>query len=118
MGLVAGMLFLALFRPALRYEISTALDLTSEDCLAQLEVLGNAKMYRHNTIEVLTDGATFYEAEIEAIQRAKHSVQLEAYIFQEGDVAGRLKDALAERSQRGVEVKVLLDALGSLAARV
>jgi phosphatidylserine/phosphatidylglycerophosphate/cardiolipin synthase-like enzyme len=49
--------------------------------MPQLEVLGQ------NSIEVLTNGSSFYEAELEAIGGARHSVQLEAYIFQTGEIA-------------------------------
>lgn len=113
---VAGLLFLSLFRPALRYEIkdTSALDLASEDFLSQLEVLAHARLFRQNSIEVLTDGSAFYEAELEAIRGARHSVQLEAYIFQEGEIAGRLTKVLAERARAGVEVKVILDGVGSM----
>jgi cardiolipin synthase len=110
------MLFLALFRPYLRYEVgdTSALDLASEDFLSQLEILGHSTMYRQNSIEVLTDGSSFYEAELEAIGGAQHSVQIEAYIFQPGEIADRLKKILAERARAGVEVKAILDGVGSL----
>jgi cardiolipin synthase len=112
----AGLLFLSLFRPSLKYEIAdtSAFDLASEDFLPQLEVLAHSRLYRQNSIEVLTDGTTFYEAEVEAISRARHSVQLEAYIFQAGEIADRLTKVLAERARAGVEVKVILDGVGSM----
>ena len=44
---------------------------------------------------------------------AEASVNLEAYIFQPGDAADMLIDAMVERAQAGVEVRVVLDAIGS-----
>jgi cardiolipin synthase len=113
---VAGLLFLSLFRPSLKYEIAdtSAFDLASEDFLPQLEVLAHSRLYRQNSIEVLTDGSAFYEAELEAISSARQSVQLEAYIFQPGEIADRLTKVLAERARAGVEVKVVLDGVGSM----
>lgn len=50
---------------------------------------------------------------IQAIHRAKHSILLESYIF-EADVLGlRIIHALVEASLRGVEVKILVDGIGS-----
>jgi cardiolipin synthase len=63
---------------------------------------------------VLTDGSAFYEAELEAISSARQSVQLEAYIFQPGEIADRLTKVLAERARAGVEVKLILDGVGSM----
>jgi cardiolipin synthase len=46
---------------------------------------------------------------------ARHSVNLEAYIFQKGEVARKFIEALAERARAGVEVRMTLDAIGSFA---
>lgn len=112
---VAGLILLALFRPQLAYKIvnASALDIDSDDFPRQLEILGNAKLQRC-FVEVLTDGNQFYEAELRAIREARRSVHLEAYIFEEGEVTGRFVKALAERARAGVEVRAVLDAVGSL----
>lgn len=116
MIIVAGWLFLALFRPILPYEIadSDGLDPGSDEFPAQLEVLANSKMFNHNSIELLTDGSEFYDAELEAIRNARRSVLLEAYIFQTGEIADRFSKALTERARAGVEVKAIFDAVGSM----
>ena len=110
-------LFVAFFDPGLRYKISStrgeALD--SPEFLYQLEALTDAKLNRHTTLEVFTNGESFYPAELEAIRGARRSVNLENYIFQTGQVAGQFVEALAERARSGVRVNVVLDALGSLA---
>jgi cardiolipin synthase len=66
-------------------------------------------------VEVLTNGEAYYEAELEAIAKAEHSVNLEAYIFRKGEVTRRFLAALAERARAGVQVNVVLDAVGSFA---
>ena len=48
-----------------------------------------------------------------AISSARKTVNFEAYIFWSGEIAGRFRDALSERARAGVEVRVLLDAVGS-----
>ncbi|MBA3247550.1 MAG: cardiolipin synthase B [Pyrinomonadaceae bacterium] len=111
------LLFLALFEPGLDYEIakppSAALD--STDFLRTLEALTDARLTKRSSIEVLTNGEVYYEAELEAIRAAKHSINLEAYIFQKGKVADRFVEALTERARAGVRVNLVLDAIGSFA---
>ena len=115
---VTSLLFLALFAPGLPYRVAEteACDLDSPDFLRMIEALTDAQVRRGGAVEVLTNGEVYYEAELEAISRAESSVNLEAYIFQKGEVADRFVRALAERARAGVRVKLVLDALGSFAS--
>jgi cardiolipin synthase A/B len=112
------MLFLALFEPGLDYRISTQQTepLASDEFLCILEAISDAKVNHHNRVEVLTNGEVYYEAELAAIRAAESSVNLEAYIFQKGEVTGRFIEALTERARAGVEVRLTLDAIGSFAS--
>lgn len=111
------MLFLALFEPALPYKITrastTALD--SKDFLRIIEALADSQVYPSTRVEVLTNGEVYYEAELEAISKARHNINIEAYIFQKGAVARRFVEALTERARAGVQVNIVLDAVGSFA---
>jgi cardiolipin synthase len=112
------LLFLALFEPGLDYRVAmkrSAMGLDSEEFVYQLEAVTDAKAHRHCRIEVLTNGAVYYEAELEAIRAAEKSINLEAYIFQKGEVARKFVEALTERAGKGVEVRLALDAIGSFA---
>lgn len=115
---VTFMLVLALFTPGIAYKVSGAgsLDLDSEGFLRMVEAITDAQVRRPSAVEVLTNGEVYFEAELEAIARAERSVNLEAYIFQRGEVAGRFVRALAERARAGVEVRLVLDAVGSFAS--
>src|SRR5688572_20997642 len=53
-----------------------------------------------------------------AIAEARYSINVEAYIFQPGRIAEQVVDALAERARAGVEVRIVLDAIGSAAMRL
>ena len=66
-----------------------------------------------HTLDIYDGGCETYTAMIEAIAAAQHHVHLEYYIFTEGEVARRFRDALIERAQAGVQVRLLLDGLGS-----
>ena len=90
-AVLSFMLFLALFEPGLDYKISTppTEPLESEEFMSILEAITDAKLQRRSRVEVLTNGEVYYEAELQAIRAARHSVNLEAYIFQKGEVARR-----------------------------
>jgi len=109
-------ILVAFFGPSPKYKISLPEpeSVTSEEFLWNLEAITDAKMNRCNRVEVFTNGNNFYEAELQAIATARKNINLEAYIFQKGEIARRYLDALAERARAGVKVKVVMDALGSV----
>ena len=114
---LALMLVLALFEPGLPYKINAASSAPpdSADFQRVLAALADTQVHSTNRVEVLTNGDCFYEAELDAIRQAKHSINLEAYIFQKGEIARRFVKALAERARTGVHVNLVLDAIGSFA---
>jgi cardiolipin synthase len=66
-----------------------------------------------NAIEPLTGGDEAYPRMLEAIDRARRSIGLASYIF-DNDPTGRIfADALERAVARGVEVRVLVDGIGS-----
>ncbi|MFN2453169.1 MAG: phosphatidylserine/phosphatidylglycerophosphate/cardiolipin synthase family protein [Pyrinomonadaceae bacterium] len=111
-------LYLALFGPGIGYKISmpSSAPLDSEDFLRMLESLTDAQAHEHCCIDVLTNGNVYYEAELAAIRDARETINLEAYIFQRGEVARRFVEALTERARAGVKVNLVLDAIGSFAS--
>jgi cardiolipin synthase len=78
-----------------------------------LAVVADAHLYDDTLFEVLTNGDQFYEAELNAIRSAQTHICLEAYIFQKGEIGNRFIQALADRARAGVEVRLVLDAVGS-----
>ena len=106
---------IVLLQPAPKYHLAQTPDgsVSSDEFARQLEAITDTKLQRAGPIEVLANGENFYEAELEAIRHAKSNINLEAYIFHRGTIAKRFIDALAERARAGVEVRVVVDALGS-----
>jgi cardiolipin synthase A/B len=68
---------------------------------------------RRSHISRLKNGVQFYPAYLKAIRRAKYAVNLEAYEFLEGQVGDEVLAVLSERAAAGVEVRIVVDALGS-----
>lgn len=116
-GLVSALmiLLLALFEPALPYSMPDRPDVPTDspEFAHLLAVVSDAHLYHDGAFDVLTNGDQFYEAELEAIRSARSHISLEAYIFQKGEIANRFIQALTERARGGVEVRLVLDAVGS-----
>jgi cardiolipin synthase len=68
------------------------------------------------TIDYLVDGDKFFVRYIDAISTASESVDIRTYIFDNDDFAGRIRDLLRRRSDEGVDVRILLDGLGTIVA--
>lgn len=110
-------LFLALFEPSLRYKISEPpkWPLDSDEFLKLIGAVADAKLHENSSVDVLTNGDQFYGAALEAISKAQETINLEAYIFARGEIGDRFVEALAERARAGVQVKLVIDAIGSFA---
>lgn len=88
------------------------------DYMATLARLGGAATGRRllggNWMEMLDSGDETYPAMIRGIDRAKRSITLLTYIFRRDEAGLPVADALRRALDRGVEIRILIDALGSV----
>ncbi len=70
-----------------------------------------------NRLELYHSGEQAFAAMRRAVAGAREEVLLESYIFKDDEVGRMLLDELAAAVRRGVVVRVLADALGSMATR-
>ncbi|MBI4886795.1 MAG: cardiolipin synthase B [Acidobacteria bacterium] len=110
---VAWLLFVILFTPRIDYRVAGPLQPDSAEFLHVIQATCQAAVHPGNRVEILTNGTRFYPAMREAILRAQASVNLEAYIFYPGEVADTLVDAMVDRARAGVDVRLVLDSIGS-----
>ncbi len=75
--------------------------------------LGDFRPLEGNTVELLPDYDASILRLVEAIDGARQSVHLLYYIFADDDRGGRVVEALLRARARGVECRVLVDAVGS-----
>ena len=75
---MAVLIIVALFDPGLRYKVSAAPSQPndSDEFLQMLEALVDAKVNQNTQLTVLTNGPTFYEAELEAIRAEMQSPEV------------------------------------------
>ena len=75
--------------------------------------VGRFKVCSGNAVRALDGGAEAYPAMMEAVREAKRTIALQSYIFDNDAVGREMAQALIDAQQRGVEVRVLLDAVGA-----
>lgn len=112
--IVGFLLFLIFFEPSLRYAAKQpACPIDSDEFLWILGAAADTQLRTAWEIEVLTEGSIFYEDELRAIEQAGRSVHIEAFLFTPSAVTRRFVEALTERAKAGVNVRVVLDYVGS-----
>ncbi len=70
-----------------------------------------------NHIRMLRGGDEAYPAMMAAINEAKSAIALQTYIFDDDTEGRKIVDALARAHDRGVQIRVLIDAIGSKYSR-
>ena len=115
-GLVPGGLLLWLFTPGFRRRTPVVTWCSIEDVAAELPSIAGitrGSVCEGNAVEILQNGDGFFPVLLKEIAEARGSIHLETYVWGLGAIARQVGEALAERARSGVEVRVLVDALGA-----
>ena len=95
------------------YPLESDLDVDSVEFQSTIEGVTGMPFVPGNRVTIYNNGDEFYPAMLDAIESASQSITMEQYIFWEGHVGRRFAEALSEKARTGVQVKLLLDAIGS-----
>jgi len=112
-GFLIWLVLVFLFTPAINYHLARRTSVQDKDFLYTIQSTCQAALHHGNRVTLFTDGPAFYPAMLEAIKGAKRSINMECYIFEDGRIGGQFVDALSERARNGVNVTVVVDAIGS-----
>jgi len=85
---------------------------TAETCRQLMAAIGLPES-TGNDLELLVGGSQFVPAMLESIAGAQRSILIEAFTLRRGTLALAFVNALAERATQGVDVRLVLDAVGS-----
>lgn len=96
-----------------------ASDLTSDrqnllDVTVLAEKLGAPAPTSGNVIDFYHDGEPAFDAIFDAVRRARESIHVFKYIFRDDGLGRRFLDLLTERASEGVEVRLIVDAIGTI----
>lgn len=90
-----------------------AIGLEEQTLAVLAERAGQPPPLQASRVDLLSCGDDCFAALEEAIQAAQHHVHLEYYIWEPDAVGTRFRDLLCQKAQSGVEVRLLVDAIGS-----
>jgi cardiolipin synthase A/B len=83
-----------------------------EEALPSIAAATKSQVVAGNAVEVLQDGA-FFPAFLADVAAARETVHLETYVWWEGEICARVAEALAAKARQGIEVRLLVDAVGA-----
>ncbi len=78
------------------------------------EVISGNPLVLGNSLELLIDGPETYAAMFESISAAKSHIHLQIYIFTDDPIGEELAALLQEKAAKGIEVRLIYDAIGGL----
>ena len=82
--------------------------------MPELERVNGCPPSSGNAVTLLSDGTAFFPVLLEAIAAAQHHLHVEFYIWRNDRAGILVRDALVQAAQRGVQVRVLVDEMGSV----
>ncbi|MBT6006634.1 MAG: cardiolipin synthase [Prolixibacteraceae bacterium] len=91
--------------------------LKNENIIRLLLNNSNALLTTGNQLKILNNGNETFQAIFQAIKNAKHHVHLEYYIFSDDKIGNQLKNLLIEKSLERVEIRIIIDDVGSWGLR-
>ena len=90
-----------------------ALEVGTPEFLRACEELTAAAATEGSHAEVLVNGDAIFPAYLETIRQAESTINCLTYVYWRGDIAREVARALADRARDGLDVNLLLDAVGT-----
>lgn len=100
-------------RHTLPYHFEHTFSVSDPEFVGSALALGNPVLIPGNKIDMLQNGDAYFPEMLKAIRAAQKTINFEAFILYSDAVGVQFRDALSERARAGVEVRVLLDGIGS-----
>jgi cardiolipin synthase len=94
-------------------ELRSAVAAADPGAAEYLAALVAADLVAGNEYDVLVNGDQVFPAMLQAIDGARERVSFETYVYEKGTVANQFTDALERAAKRGVDVRVIVDAVGA-----
>jgi cardiolipin synthase len=77
------------------------------------QALSDVPLMLGNKVILLENGAQTYNAMLAAIRSAQSSINIQMFIFSDGQVGRTFAEALIDRQRHGVQVNLMYDSFGS-----
>ena len=84
-----------------------------KDMIYALANSNSSNFTTNNDVEIFPDSKDFFESLLEELKKAKHHINIQFYIFKDDEIGNKIIDILIDKAKKGVEVRLLYDAVGS-----
>lgn len=91
-------------------------DVGSQEFLHGISGIINAPLAKGGSARLLKNGAEIFPAILRALREARQTINFMVYVWEPGRLSDDVFDALVERARAGVQVRLLLDAVGAARA--
>lgn len=98
----------------LRSIVPHRFDATDPQFARSMAAYSQGQVFEANAVQTLVNGDEIFPAMLQAIHAARSTIDMETYIYWSGTVGYEFANALAAKARKGVEVRVLVDWVGSL----
>lgn len=113
LGIVVVFSLFFIRRHTVEYQLEHTFSIASPEFFQSALALTDPVPIMGNKIDLLQNGVEYFPAMLEAIRGAEQTVNFAAYIMKSDATGREFRDALCERARAGIEVRVLLDGIGS-----
>jgi cardiolipin synthase len=100
-------------RHTLPYHFEHTFAVKDAEFIGSALALADPVLIPGNNIDILNNGDEYFPAMVAAIRAAKRTINFETFILYSDEVGTQFRDAFCERARAGVEVRVLVDNIGS-----
>ena len=95
------------------FEYSKPEEETWKSLISLNQAFGKSYLTQDNNVEILNNGISMFDFLLNDIKYAKESIHIEYFIVKNDDTGKKLLRALIDAAKRGVQVRFLVDALGT-----
>lgn len=90
------------------------IDILQKHLAVEEAINADSPLVLGNKLVLLQDGPATYQAMFAAMRKAKDHINLETYIFEDGEVGDQFANLLLEKQAAGIQVNLIYDSVGSL----
>ncbi len=74
-------------------------------------------VFYKNTVQLLKNGESFFPLLIQELEKAKHHIHIQFYIYENDEIGNQIKNLLIRKAKEGIIVRFIYDDFGSKSIR-
>ena len=113
LGIILIFCLFVIRRHSLPYHFEHTFAVSDPEFIGSALALGDPVLVGGNKIDIFQNGDAYFPEMLKAIHAAQKTINFESFILYSDSVGRQFRDALSERARAGVEVRILVDGIGS-----